>query len=348
MFDQLWRFFSFDLGVDLGTANTLVLVKDKGIVIREPSVVARHKKTKKILAVGRKAREMVGKTPEMIETVRPLQDGVIADFDAAEAMLKYYIKKVHERPGWWPTVARPKVVLGIPTGVTEVERRAVQDAALSAGAREAFLIEEPMAAAIGVGLPVLEPEGQLIVDIGGGTTQMAVISLGGIVVDRCLRIAGWELDQAIVSYIRLKHGLLLGEVTAEEVKIAIGSVVPFEKEKSFVVRGRDMTTGLPRSLKVTSAEIREAISQPLQRIVGTLLDLIEETPPELTADILKHGIVLCGGVSQLYGLDKLLMEETKMNVWLADHPQEAVVRGCGKVLEDEKLLKQVRVRGGLK
>lgn len=342
--DSFFGLFSYDLGIDMGTANTMVYVKGKGMAVREPSVVARDKDSGEILAVGSKAKEMVGKTPDLIEAVRPLQDGVIADFDAAEAMLKHYIRKLHQQPGWLPKVPRPRVVIGIPSGVTEVESRAVADAAVSAGARQAFLIEEPMAAAIGAGLPVLEPDGQLVVDIGGGTTNIAVISLGGIVLDRCLRIAGDELDEAIVSYVRLRHGLLLGEVSAEQLKINIGSAASFKKEKTFVVRGRDMATGLPKSLKIKDNEVREAIGQVIQRIVGNITDTLEETPPELVGDILKHGVVLCGGVSQLHGLDQLISEKTKMNVWVVDQPQEAVVRGCGKVLDNDALLKKVMVK----
>ncbi|MBU1931149.1 rod shape-determining protein [Patescibacteria group bacterium] len=342
--DFLFGLFSYDLGIDLGTANTMVFVKGKGVVIREPSVVARDKKTGKVLAIGKKAKDMVGKTPDLIEAIRPLRDGVIADFDATEAMLKYYVQLVHQVPAIIPRIPRPKVVIGIPSGVTEVERRAVADAALSAGARQAYLIEEPMAAAIGAGLPVLEPDGQLIVDIGGGTTDIAVISLGGIVIDRCLWIAGDELDEAITAYIRLRHGLLLGEVTAEQLKIKIGSAAAFPKPKRAVVRGRDMETGLPKSLNISSLEVREAIMPVIQRIVTYVVDTLEETPPELVADIMKHGVVLCGGGGQLYGLDKVIGEATKMNVWLVEKAQEAVVRGCGKVLSDEALLKQVMVK----
>ncbi len=348
MLDFLFSLVSHDIGIDLGTANTMVFVLGKGIAIREPSVVARHKKSKEILAIGTKAKQMVGKTPASIEAIRPLRDGVIADFDATEAMLTHYIKEVHQSTGLIPKIPRPRVVIGIPSGVTEVERRAVQDAALSAGARKAYLIEEPMAAAIGVGLPIDTPQGLLIVDIGGGTTEIAVISLGGIVVERCLRVAGDEMDEAIVSYMRLKYSLLLGEASAEEVKIQLGSAYPQEKEKQMIIRGRDIETGLPKSLKVSSAEIREAISPIIRQIIDQLSDLIEETPPELVGDILKRGVTLCGGVAQLEGLDKLMAEETKMPVWVADDPMTAVVRGCGKVLEDEKLLKSVRVTGGLK
>ena len=351
MLDAFFSLFSHDIGVDLGTANTLVLVKRKGIAIREPSVVARQKKTKKILAIGSEAKKMIGKTPAAIEAIRPLKDGVIADFDATEAMLTHYIREIHQEPGLFPKIPKPKVVIGIPSGVTEVERRAVQDVALSAGARRAYLIEEPMAAAIGVGLPIEEAEGMLVIDIGGGTTEIAVISLGGIVIERCLRIAGDEMNEAVASFMRLKYSLLLGEATAEAVKIQLGSVYPLagkEKEKQMVVRGRDLESGLPKSIKIGRAEVREAISPVVRQIVDQIAEVIEETPPELIADIVARGITLCGGGALIAGLDKLIAEETKMPVWVADDPMTAVVRGCGQLLEDEGLLKRVRVTGGLR
>ncbi len=346
--DSLFGLVSHDVGIDLGTSNTMIWVKEKGVVVREPSVVARHKKTKEILAIGSKAKKMVGKTPEMIEAVRPLRDGVIADFDAAEVMVKQYIRDIHDSGPFFPKIPKPRVVIGIPSGVTEVERKAVQDATLGAGARKAYLIEEPMAAAIGIGLPIGKPEGMLLVDIGGGTTEIAVISLGGIVIERCLRVAGDEMDEAIISYMRLKYSLLLGEATAEEVKIQLGSAYPQERIRQMIIRGRDLETGLPKSLKVGSEEVREAVSPVIRQIVDQISEVIEETPPELVADIVSRGITLCGGGSQLAGLDKLITEETKMPVWLADKPMSAVVRGCGKVLEDAKLLKKVQVVGGLK
>lgn len=355
MINRLLGLVSHDVGIDLGTANTLVLVRGKGIVINEPSVVARHIETGSVLAIGSEAKRMVGKTPANMEAVRPLRDGVIADFDAAEAMLTYYIKKIHEGTSIWYMVPRPRVVVGIPSGVTEVERRAVQEAALSAGAREAYLIEEPMAAAIGAGLKVTEPEGRMIVDIGGGTAEIAVISLGGIVLNRSLRIAGDECDEAIIQFVRLKHGLLIGETTAEQVKISVGSAYRFGTTKTnegavlqTVVRGRDLATGLPMSLKVTSTEIREALGPVVQKIVQGVKDTLEETPPELLADILTGGIVLAGGTSQLRGLDSLIAEETKMPVWRMKEPMTGVVRGCGAVLDDAALLKKVRVVGGLR
>jgi len=346
--DSLWRFLSYDIGIDLGTANTFVYLSGKGIVVREPSMVAREKKGKKILAVGKTAKKMVGKTPEEIEAVKPLEGGVVADFDAAEAMLAFHIKTVHKEYGSFYKLPRPRVVVGIPSGVTEVERRAVQDAALAAGARKAILVEEPMAAALGADLPIEDPEGQFLIDIGGGTTEIAVISLGGIVVERCLRVAGDEFDKAIVNFLRLKHGLYIGLPTAEEIKISIGSAVPFKKKKQFVVRGRSMEKGLPQSVKATSVEVREALGPVIQQIVRAVSEVLEETPPELVADILKNGIVMAGGGSLLYGIDKVIAETTKMPVWVADDPLTCVVRGTAKVLEDEKLLEKVRVVGGLK
>lgn len=348
MFDIFFRLFIHDLGIDLGTANTLIYVRGKGIMIREPSVVARRRKSKEILAVGSEAKKMIGKTPEEIEVTRPLRDGVIADFDAALAMLSFYIKEIHKAPGIIPKIPKPKVVVGIPTGVTEVERRAVQDAALSAGAREAVLVEEPIAAAIGAGLPFEAPEGQFIIDIGGGTSEVAVVSLGGIVVDRCLRVAGDEMDEAVINFARLKHNLLLGPATAEEIKISIGSAAPMKKEKQIVVRGRDLGTGLPRSLKLNSTEVREALGQVTQQIVASVKETLEETPPELVADILEKGLVLTGGCALLPGLDQVITEATKMPVWIAEEPMTCVVRGCGKVLEDKKLQEKVRVVRGLK
>jgi rod shape-determining protein MreB len=345
--NRLYGLLSHDVGIDLGTANTLVWVKGKGVVIREPSVIARHKKSKEILAIGSSAKRMLGRTPAVIETVRPLQDGVIADFDATAGMLSYYIRKVHESGGVIPKIPRPRVVIGIPSGVTEVERRAVADAAVTSGAREAHLIEEPMAAAIGAELPILDPEGVFIVDIGGGTSEMAVISLGGIVVGRSVRIAGDEMNEAIVSYTRLKYSLLLGEPTAEEVKIAIGSAVQQKEEKFYVVRGRDLETGLPKSLKLTSTEIREALAPTVQEIVGNIVDTLEETPPELVGDIMEKGIVMAGGGSILQGIDKAVSDATKMPVIVADDPLTCVVRGCGRILEDPSLLREIIVTKGL-
>lgn len=345
MFDFLWKLVSYDLGIDLGTANTLIYIKGKGIAIHEPSIVARQKKTKKILAIGTKAKEMVGKTPEAIEAIAPLADGVIADFDACEAMVRHYIQLIHQTPGIIPKIPRPKVIIGIPSGVTEVEQRAVQEAALAAGARKCYLVEEPMAAAIGADLPIETADGQLIIDIGGGTTEIAVISLGGIVIERCLRVAGNEMDEAIISMARLRHGLVLGLSTAEKVKINMGSAIPFLKEKNYVVRGRDMESGLPRSLKIGSIEVREALAPVTQQIISSVTETIEETPPELLSDILEHGIVMVGGCSQLHGIDKIIADATKMPVWVIDDPLTAVAKGCGKLLDNDKLLEKVRVTG---
>lgn len=346
MFDFLFGLLSHDLGIDLGTSSVLVFVKDKGIVVREPSVVARHKKTKAIVAIGREAKRMLGKTPGTIEAIRPLRDGVISDFDAAAALLTHYIRLVHESPKnlAFPKIPRPKVVIGIPSGVTEVERRAVQEAAIVAGARAAFLIEEPMAAAIGAGLPIQESQGTFICDIGGGTSEIAVLSLGGIVVNRSIRIAGDEMDEAIASFIRLKHSLLVGEQSAEEIKITIGSAYPTEKnDRVTVVRGRDIETGLPKSVRINESEIREAIAAVVHQIIEAISETIEETPPELVGDIIEHGIILAGGGAMLTGIDRLIANELKMPVWVTDDPQTAVVRGCGKLLTDEALLRKVKV-----
>ncbi|MDP3724648.1 MAG: rod shape-determining protein [bacterium] len=347
MFGFFWDLVSHDMGIDLGTSNTLVFVRGKGIAIRAPSVVAVLRASKKPIAIGEEAKRMVGKTPKAILAIRPLRDGVISDFDATEAMLRHYIQKIHSAPSMIPKIPRPRVVIGIPSGVTEVERRAVHDAAIAAGARRAFLIEEPMAAAIGAGLPIHDPSGILVVDIGGGTTEIAVLSLGGIVLNRSIRVAGDEIDIEIENYVRARYGLLIGQPTAEEVKIAIGSAVPLEKEREYVIRGRDLTSGLPRSMKVGSTEIREAMSGPIRQIVRTVVETIEETPPELVSDILERGITIAGGGALVSGIDKLIMEETKMPVWVADDPLTAVVRGCGKVIEDEKLLRRVMVTEGL-
>jgi rod shape-determining protein MreB and related proteins len=344
--DRFLGIFSHDVGIDLGTANTLVYVRGKGIVIREPSAVARQKKTKEILAIGTSAKKMLGRAPATIEVIRPLRDGVISDFDATAAMLTHYIKKVHETGSSIPKIPRPRVVIGIPSGVTEVERRAVADAAISAGAREAHLIEEPMAAAIGAHLPIDGPEGNFIVDIGGGTSEIAVISLGGIVLGRSVRIAGDEMDEAIISYVRLKYSLLLGQPTSEAVKIAIGSVIP-AKDKFTVVRGRDLETGLPKSIKLTSGEIQEALSPIIREIVENIVDTLEETPPELTGDIMERGIILAGGGSLINGIDKIISEATRMPVYIAEDPLTCVVRGCGAVLEDAGLLKKVKITKGL-
>jgi rod shape-determining protein MreB and related proteins len=331
--------FSQDIGIDLGTANTLVNVRHKGIVINEPSVVAIEKKTKKVLAIGLDAKEMIGRTPGDIIAIRPLRDGVISDFDVTERMLHYFIKKVHDQAVL--PFARPRVVVGIPSGVTEVEKRAVHDATLSAGARAAYLIEEPMAAAIGAGLPVTESLGSMIVDIGGGTTEVAVISLGGIVVSRSLRIAGDELDDDIIQYARQKYNLLIGERMAERTKVTIGSAYPLQKEQTMTVKGRNLITGLPESIEVSSVEVREALSGSVQLIVEMVREALDDTPPELVADLMEQGIALAGGGALLQGLAERLSEETKMRVFVADDPMTCVARGAGKVLEDLDRLHKV-------
>ncbi|OGE27426.1 rod shape-determining protein [Candidatus Daviesbacteria bacterium RIFCSPHIGHO2_01_FULL_40_11] len=354
MFGKIWQAFSYDIGIDLGTVNTLVLVKGKGILIREPTVVAIHKKTRQILAIGGEAKRMLGRTPAAIEAIRPLRDGVISDFDTTEAMLRYFIHKVHDNPGKGifslPRIPRPRVVVGIPSGVTPVERRAVQDACLSAGAREAYLIEEPMAAAIGAKLPVEDPEGILIIDIGGGTTEIAVISLGGMVLNKSLRIAGDELDEEIINYMRVRYGMLIGERTAEEAKIEIGSAYPLgeKDDMATVIRGRDLLNGLPKSLKVSASEIREALTPTLSQMVSGIQEILEETPPELLTDIVERGIFLAGGGALLRGLDKKIAEETKLPVYISDDPLTTVVRGCGEVLDNLDLLSKVKVTGGLR
>lgn len=348
MFGRLWSLFSDDVGIDLGTANTLVYVAGKGIMIREPSAVARHKKTKEILAIGTAAKKMMGRTPATIESVRPLKDGVIADFDATAAMLTHYVKQVHTSGGLIPKIPRPRVIVGIPSGVTEVERRAVADAAVSAGARRAYLVEEPMAAAIGAGLPVEDPRGTFVVDIGGGTTEIAVISLGGIVLCRSVRTAGDEMDEAIMNYFRLKYALLLGQPTAENLKIQVGSLTPSKDEKLTVIRGRDLETGLPKSMKVTSEEVREALSPVVAEIVGQIKDVLEEAPPELVSDIMENGIVMAGGGSLIPGIDKVVREATKTKVLVAEDAITCVVRGCGVLLTNPHLLAKVNITAGLK
>jgi rod shape-determining protein MreB len=323
--NALLGLFSRDIGIDLGTANTLVLVRGKGIAINEPSVVAMNPKTRRVLAVGAEAKQMVGRTPANIVAVRPLRDGVISDFDVTEQMLRYFIERVHDQ---YAIIPRPRVVIGISSGVTEVERLAVHDATINAGAREVFLIEEPMAAAIGAGLPVQDAAGSMIVDIGGGTTEVAVISLGGIVASRWIRIAGDEMDQDIVTHMRQRYNLLIGERMAEEAKIAIASCEPVG------VRGRDLKSGLAAEVTVAPEEIREAIGGSVNAILDAVTDTIEETPPELVADLLVRGIVLAGGGALLPGLVEQLQERTRMRVLVADDPLGCVVRGTGKVLGD--------------
>lgn len=341
MFGRLFGAFSHDLGIDLGTANTLVYQRGKGIVINEPSVVALNLKTKQVLAIGIEARKMVGKTPAHIVATRPLRDGVISDFEITEQMLKYFIEKIHENSV--SLMPRPRVVIGIPSGVTEVERRAVEDATMRAGARRAFLIEEPMAAAIGARLPVQDAMGNLIVDIGGGTTEVAVISLGGVVVSRSMRVAGDELNEDIIRYARDEFNLLLGERTAEDIKIAIGSAGELPEPLEIPMRGRDLVTGLPKEVIVNDTQIREAISKSVRTIVNHIKATVEETPPELLADIMERGIMIAGGGALLRGLDRVLSAATHMPVHVTDDPLTAVVRGCGVVLEDIEALQEVLV-----
>ena len=324
--------FSLDIGIDLGTANTLVNVRGKGIIINEPSWVAREKKSKRILAIGSEAKEMVGRTPANVVAIRPLRDGVISEFDVTEAMLEYFIGKAHEQS--IVPVPRPRVVIGIPTGATEVEKRAVYDAAMAAGARQAFLIEEPTAAALGAMLPISEVRGSMIVDIGGGTTEMAVFSMGGVVVSRSLRVAGDEMDQDILEYVRNKYNILIGERMAERTKISLGSGYPLKEEKTITLRGRNLVSGLPEAVEVSSVEVREALANSLKTIIDTIKDAIDEVPPELIADLMESGVCLAGGGSQLLGLVDRLSNELHMRVWMAEDPMTCVARGAGQMLED--------------
>ena len=341
MFNKFFSRFSKDIGIDLGTANTLVYVRGRGIVINEPSVVAVNQKTGQIVAIGTEAKRMVGRTPAQIVATRPLVAGVVSDFEVTEEMLKYFIRKVHERT--WAFFARPRVVIGIPSGVTEVEKRAVEDAARNAGAREGNLVEEPMAAAVGVRLPVQEAVGSLIVDIGGGTTDIAVISLGGIVVSKNLKIAGDKLNEDIIRFARDEFKLLLGERTAEDIKIAIGSAYELPEPLEATMRGRDLITGLPKEIMVDDADIRRAMRHSINVLVNAIKATVEETPPELVADIMHRGIVLVGGGSLLRGLDHLIQEETHIPVRVADDSLTAVVRGTGIILEDVDALREVLV-----
>ncbi len=325
-FNSVLGAFSRDLGLDLGTANTLVYARGKGIIISEPSVVAMDPRTKKVLSIGAEAKAMVGKTPANIVAVRPLKDGVIADFDVVEKMIAYFIKKAN--------TPRPRVVVGVPSGVTEVEKRAARDAAENAGARKAFVVEEPMAAAIGAGLPVGDPVGSMVVDIGGGTTEVAVISLSGIVVNHSLRIAGDEIDEAVIQFARREYNLLIGERMAEKAKIAAGSAYPLEEEITVLLRGRDLLTGLPKAVEVSSFELREGIAGPVTAIIEEIRMALEETPPELIADIMEQGIILSGGGALLHGLDRRIMAETNMPVHIADDPLSCVARGAGRMVEE--------------
>ena len=342
MFDSLFGFISKDLAIDLGTANTLVYVKGRGIVSNEPSVVAVHRDsrgTKKVIAVGVEAKKMLGKTPGNIVAIRPLRDGVIADFEITEAMLKYFIQKIHNKKSY----ARPRVVISVPSGITPVEKRAVKESAESAGAREVYLIEEPMAAAIGVGLPITEPSGNMIVDIGGGTTEVAVISLAGIVYCNSVRVAGDKIDEAIIQYIKRKYNLLIGERTSEMIKINIGSAYPAidGEELTMEVKGRDLVGGIPKTLEISSNEIREAIAEPVNAIVEAVRIALERTPPELASDIVDKGIIISGGGALLRNLDLLIKEVTRLPVIIAENPLTAVVEGAGKALDEVALLKEI-------
>lgn len=342
MLKRIFDYFSNDLAIDLGTANTLVYAKDRGIIINEPSVVAIHRNArgqKRVIAVGKEAKDMLGRTPSSIMAIRPLKDGVIADFEVTQAMLKYFISKASQGKSF----VRPRIIICIPFGITQVEKRAVKESAQSAGAREVYLIEEPMAAAVGAGLPIREPSGNMIVDIGGGTTEVAVISLGGIVYSRSVRVAGDKFDEAVVNYIKRKYSLLIGERTAEQIKMAIGCAYPFEEEKSYEVKGLDLISGAPKTIEVNSEEIRDALSEPVSIVVENIKIALERTPPELASDIVDNGIILAGGGSMLANLDILIKEKTGLPVALAEDPLTCVVRGSGKTLSDIDLLRKVTV-----
>lgn len=338
--DHIIGFFSYDMGIDLGTANTLVLVKDKGVVIDEPSVVAvQYEKNgrQKILAVGHDAKEMVGKTPGDIRAIRPMKDGVIADFDMTEKMIRYFIEKAHKRTSF----LRPRVLISVPYGITQVEKKAVRESALSAGAREVFLMEEPMAAAIGANLPVQDPQGSLVVDIGGGTTEIGVISLGGLVIAKSIRTAGDKIDLAIVNYVKEKYNLLIGDRMGEEIKIKVGSAIPLAQELTMTIKGRDQVKGLLSRIELTSEDIREAMREPLKEIADALKYVLENMAPDLAGDIVENGIVLTGGGALIRGLDKFLSDIVKLPVYVADEPLLAVARGTGKTLEEISLLRQL-------
>ena len=337
--NYLMGFFPSDMGIDLGTATTLVYVKGEGIVLCEPSVVAIEKSTNRVLAVGTEAKRMLGRTPGDILAIRPMKDGVIADFEITEAMLRYFIKKALPRK----TLTGPRVVIAVPSGITEVERRAVRESAERAGASSIHLIDEPKAAAIGVGLPINEPIGNMIIDIGGGTTEIAVISLGGIVFSRSIRIGGDEMDQAITEYLKKTYNLMVGERTAEDIKIKLGSAFPLEEELSLEVKGRDLVVGLPKTITITSEEIRDALRDPVRAIVESTKIVLERTPPELAADLIEHGIMLAGGGSLLRGLDRLISEETGLPAHIADDPITAVAMGTGKILDEERYFKRLTI-----
>jgi len=339
MWSNILGLFSNDIGIDLGTANTLVYVKDRGIVLREPSVVAVQAGTKRLLAVGEEAKRMLGRTPGNIVAIRPMKAGVIADFEITEAMLRYFIRKTQGRR----KMVRPRVIIAVPSDITEVEKRAVKDSAIHAGAREVFLIEEPMAAAIGVGLPVQEPAGNMIVDIGGGTTEVALISLAGVVFSRSVRVGGDEMDECIAQYMKRVYNLMIGERTAEEVKISIGSAYPVEEEITMEVKGRDLVAGLPKTITISSGEIREALQEPVSSIIDAIRITLERCPPELAADLVDRGMVLAGGGALLKGIDKLIAEQTGLPVHVADDPLSAVAEGTGVVLNELNFLRKTAV-----
>ncbi|MFZ5803205.1 MAG: rod shape-determining protein [Candidatus Omnitrophota bacterium] len=340
VFEKIFDVFSSDIGIDLGTANTLVFVKGQGVVLCEPSVVAIDRDTHQVVAVGEEAKRMLGRTPGNITAIRPMKDGVIADFDVTEAMLRYFIRKVHRKG----RLVSPRVVIAVPSGITEVEKRAVKDSAERAGARSpVYLVEEPIAAAIGVGLPIHEPAGNMIIDIGGGTTEIAVISLSGIVFSKSIRIGGDEFDEALTSHLKKSYNLMIGERTAEEIKIRIGSAYPLEEESTMDVKGRDILAGLPKTITITSEEIREALSEPLSAILEAVRITLERTPPELSADLIDRGLILAGGGALLRGLEKLIAEETGLPVHVADDPLTAVALGTGRYLSDFQLLKRLAV-----
>lgn len=337
MFSRFFDLFSNDIGIDLGTSNILVYVKDRGIVLREPSVVAIQTGTNRVLAVGNEAKRMLGRTPGNITAIRPMKDGVIADFEITEAMLRYFIRKVQSNR----IMVRPRIIISVPSGITEVEKRAVKDSATHAGAREVYLIEEPMAAAIGVGLPVQEPAGNMIVDIGGGTTEVALISLAGIVLSRSVRVGGDEMDEAIIQYMKRVYNLMIGERTAEQIKISIGSAYPLPEETSMEVKGRDLVAGLPKTLTLTTEEVREAMHEPISTIVEVVRFTLERSPPELSADLVDRGLVLAGGGALLRGIDKLLAEQTGLPMHVPSDPMSAVAEGTGMVLHELKFLRKV-------
>jgi len=342
MLDSLWNIVTLDIGIDLGTANTLVYVTGKGIMINEPSVVAVNKKTKEILAVGGEARQMIGRTPANVVAVRPLRDGVITDFDTTQAMIRYFIEQVHDLSAKFLKIPRPRVVMGVPSSVTEVERQAVIDAAKSAGARSVYIVEETIAAALGVGLPIEDPCGSMIVDIGGGTTDVAILSLGGVVVDKTVQVAGDEMDQDVMNYVRHKYNLLVGERSAEDVKMSIGSAYPQKDEKAVILQGRDLVSGLPKSIEITGVEVREALMNSVNQITDAIKEAIEETPPELLSDLLTSGITVAGGGALLRGLDRFWKEKLKLPIHIADDPMTAVACGTAKMLERMDLLQKAQ------